>query len=93
MEIWDISRILKTVVRLASPPVDACEGSSHTLFVRCIIVIFLRPMGHFVRNNYSVLLNMAPVYHIVAIRVNKTSWVHVWRLHFHYLRTGYDSVI
>jgi hypothetical protein len=26
-------------------------------------------MGYFVRNNYSVLLNMAPVYHIVAIRV------------------------
>jgi hypothetical protein len=27
-------------------------------------------MGHSVRNKYSVLLNMASVYHIVAIRVN-----------------------
>jgi hypothetical protein len=69
MEIWDISRILKMVVRQASQPVDACEGSSHALFVRCIDVIFFRPMGHFVRNNYSVLLDMAHVYHILAIRV------------------------
>jgi hypothetical protein len=23
--------------------------------------------------------------------VNETSWAHVWRLHFCYLRTGYDS--
>jgi hypothetical protein len=29
-------------------------------------------------------------YHIVTIRVNETSWAHVWRLHSHYLRTGYD---
>jgi hypothetical protein len=35
---------------------------------------------------------MASVYHIVAIRVNETSWAHVWRLHFRYLGTGYDSV-
>jgi hypothetical protein len=27
-------------------------------------------MGHYVRNKYFVLLNMASVYHIVAIRVN-----------------------
>jgi hypothetical protein len=33
---------------------------------------------------------MASVYHIVAIRVNETSWAHVWRLHFRYLGTGYD---
>jgi hypothetical protein len=34
---------------------------------------------------------MASVYHIVAIRVNETSWAHVWRLCFRYLRTGYDT--
>jgi hypothetical protein len=34
---------------------------------------------------------MESVYHIVAIHVNETSWAHVWRLRFHYLRTGYDS--
>jgi hypothetical protein len=30
MVIRDINRILKTVVRRASPPVSACEGSSYT---------------------------------------------------------------
>jgi hypothetical protein len=34
---------------------------------------------------------MESVYHIVAICVNETSWAHVWRLRFRYLRTGYDS--
>jgi hypothetical protein len=34
---------------------------------------------------------MASIYHIVAIRVNETSWAHVWRLRFRYLRTGYDK--
>jgi hypothetical protein len=34
---------------------------------------------------------MESVYHIVAIRVNETSWAHVWRLRFRYLRTGYDT--
>jgi hypothetical protein len=34
---------------------------------------------------------MESVYHIVAIRVNETSWAHVWRLRSHYLRTGYDT--
>jgi hypothetical protein len=34
---------------------------------------------------------MEYVYHIVAIRVNETSWAHVWRLRFHYLGTGYDT--
>jgi hypothetical protein len=38
-----------------------------------------------------VLLNMASVYRIVAIRVNETSWAHVWRLRFRYLGTGYDT--
>jgi hypothetical protein len=31
-------------------------------------------------------------YHIVAIRVNETSWAHVWRLHFRYLGMGYDKL-
>jgi hypothetical protein len=34
---------------------------------------------------------MASVYHIIAIRVNETSWAHVWRLRFCYLGTGCDS--
>jgi hypothetical protein len=34
---------------------------------------------------------MESVYHIVAIRVNETSWAHVWRLHFRYLGTGFDN--
>jgi hypothetical protein len=29
MEVWDTSGILKTVVRQASPPVDAYGSSSH----------------------------------------------------------------
>jgi hypothetical protein len=29
MEVWDTSRILKMVVRQASPPVDACGSSPH----------------------------------------------------------------
>jgi hypothetical protein len=32
-------------------------------------VFFFRPTGHYVRDNYSVLLNMAFVYHIVVVRV------------------------
>jgi hypothetical protein len=34
---------------------------------------------------------MKSIYHIVDIRVNETSWAHVWRLHFRYLRRGYDN--
>jgi hypothetical protein len=34
---------------------------------------------------------MEYVYHIVTIRVNETSWAHVWRLRSRYLRTGYDK--
>jgi hypothetical protein len=34
---------------------------------------------------------MESVYHIVAIRVNETSWAHVWRLRSRYLGTGYDT--
>jgi hypothetical protein len=33
---------------------------------------------------------MEYVYHIVTIRVNETSWAHVWSLRFPYLRIGYD---
>jgi hypothetical protein len=40
-----------------------------------------------------MLLNMASLYRIVAIRVNETSWAHVWRLRFRYLRTGYDMIM
>jgi hypothetical protein len=36
---------------------------------------------------------MTSVYHIVTIRVNETSWAHVWRLRFRYLETGYDMHI
>jgi hypothetical protein len=33
---------------------------------------------------------MESVYHIVTIRVNETSWAHVWRLRSRYLGMGYD---
>jgi hypothetical protein len=36
------------------------------------------------------LLNMESVYHIVTIRVNETSWAHIWRLRSRYLGMGYD---
>jgi hypothetical protein len=49
-----------------SMPVKA--HATHSFF-RCSDVFFSRPTGHYVRDNYSVLLNMAPVYHIVAVRV------------------------
>jgi hypothetical protein len=42
-------------------------------------------------NKYFVLLNMKYVYHIVDIRVNETSWAHVWRLRSRYLEMGYDK--
>jgi hypothetical protein len=63
------------------PRIDCC----------CIDVIFSRPKGHSVRDRYFVLLNMAFVYRIVAIRMNETSWAHVWRLRFRYLGMGYDK--
>jgi hypothetical protein len=90
MEIWDISRILKTVVRQA-PPWSTPVEAHPRIVVRYIDVIFFRPKGHSIRDKYFVLLNMASVYHIVAIRVNETSWVHVSRLRFCYLRMGYDK--
>jgi hypothetical protein len=34
---------------------------------------------------------MESVYPIVAIRVNETSWAHIWRLRSRYLGTGYDT--
>jgi hypothetical protein len=55
--------------------------------------IFFRPTGHYVKDNYSVLSNMAPVYHIVVVRVIWTSWVHIWRLHFCFLGMGYDKMV
>jgi hypothetical protein len=33
---------------------------------------------------------MESVYHIVTIRVNETSWAHVWRFRSRYLGAGYD---
>jgi hypothetical protein len=36
---------------------------------------------------------MEPVYHIVAIHVNETSWAHVWRLRSRYLGMGYDTCL
>jgi hypothetical protein len=35
---------------------------------------------------------MESVYHIVIIRVNETSWAHIWSLRSLYLRTGYDTM-
>jgi hypothetical protein len=35
---------------------------------------------------------MESVNHIVAIRVNETSWAHVWMLRFRYLGVGYDTL-
>jgi hypothetical protein len=51
-------------------------------------VIFFGPKGHFV----LILLNLESVYHIVTIRVNETSWAHVWMLRSCYLGMGYDTL-
>jgi hypothetical protein len=53
--------------------------------------IFFIPTDHYVRDNYSVLSNVAPAYHIVIVRVIWISWAHVWRLCFCFLWMGYDS--
>jgi hypothetical protein len=37
MEVWDTSRILKMVVRQASPPVDAYGRSSQALFAAALM--------------------------------------------------------
>jgi hypothetical protein len=50
-------------------------------------------MGHYVRDNYSVLSNMALVYHIVDVRVIWTFWAHIWSLHFRFLITGFDNFV
>jgi hypothetical protein len=60
MRIWVISKILKTVVKRASPPVDACEGPSYDSF-HSICVTFSRPMGRYVINTCYVLSNIASV--------------------------------
>jgi hypothetical protein len=44
-------------------------------------------------NKYLYLLNMESVYHIVTIRVNETSWAHVWRLRSLYLGMEYDKKV
>jgi hypothetical protein len=62
------------------------------LVFRCNNVIFFSPMGNYVRDIYSVLWNIASVYHIVTIRVICTSWAHVWRLQFCLLGLGYDML-
>jgi hypothetical protein len=51
MDVWDSSRIPKTVVRQASPIVKPVEARL-TLSCRCIYVIFFEPKGHFVMNKY-----------------------------------------
>jgi hypothetical protein len=56
-------------------------------------VFFLRPTGQYVRDSYSILSNMAHVYHIVVVRVICTSWAHVWRLRFRFLGMGMTSGI
>jgi hypothetical protein len=51
MEVWDSSRIPRTVVRQASPIVKLVEALL-TLSCRCFYVIFFGPKGHFVMNKY-----------------------------------------
>jgi hypothetical protein len=51
IEVWDTSRIPKTVVRQASPTVKPVEARL-TLSCHCIDVIFFGPKGHFVMNKY-----------------------------------------
>jgi hypothetical protein len=51
MEVWDTSRIPKTVVRQASPIVKPVKARL-TLSCRCIYVILFGPKGHFVMNKY-----------------------------------------
>jgi hypothetical protein len=58
----------------------------------CVLLGVVGCFGTLSTTSSILLLNMESVYHIVAIRVNETSWAHVWRLHFRYLGTGYDTV-
>jgi hypothetical protein len=51
MEVWDSSRILRMVVRQASPTVKPVEARL-TLSCRCFYVIFFGPKGRFVMNKY-----------------------------------------
>jgi hypothetical protein len=60
MGIWVISKILKMVVRWASPLVDACESPSYASF-HYICVTFSRPTGRYVINTRYVLSNIASV--------------------------------
>jgi hypothetical protein len=51
MEVWNSSRIPRTVVRQASPTVKPMEAHL-MLSWRCFYVIFFRPKGRFVMNKY-----------------------------------------
>jgi hypothetical protein len=51
MEVWDSSRILRIVVRQASPIVKPVEARL-TLSCHCFYVIFFGPKGRFVMNKY-----------------------------------------
>jgi hypothetical protein len=67
----DISRMLKTIVRWASPSVTACEGSSYALFLLHLCSIF-ETDGHYVMDIYCVLSNIASVsycYYICELNI------------------------
>jgi hypothetical protein len=51
MEVWDSSRIPRTVVRQASPTVKFVEALI-TLSCHYFYVTFFGPKGHFVMNKY-----------------------------------------
>jgi hypothetical protein len=53
---------------------------------------FLWTQGSFCNKQVLILLSIESGYHIVTIRVNETSWAHVWRLCSHYLGMGYDTI-
>jgi hypothetical protein len=63
------SRIQKKSARYASPSVDTCGGFIYAYIYRYLLVIFFRPMGHYVRDISSFNQNISYVYHIVTIRV------------------------
>jgi hypothetical protein len=53
-------------------------------------MVWVKLQGSFCNEYVLILLDMESVYHIVTIRVNETSWAHVWTLRSRYLGTGYD---
>jgi hypothetical protein len=48
------NRIQRRSARQASPSVDAYGGHYHAYIYHCFGVIFFRPMGHYVRDIYSI---------------------------------------